>query len=335
MVAFPRLILSKAHLLTLLIVIGSFTFLLSACGEQEKSYNLGVLIDSNAFLPKVDGLKDGLKALDYIEGKNITFQVLNITGLSPDQQQAALKDFAAKNYNAYWATSGAAASLLQPFVSNQPVIVAGMANPVARGLVKNTEQPGTNVTGIDSLDTELTLKRLEILLSIDPTLRKAYLIYDATSKADIGYLDPIRTKASQLGVNLLEKPIPSLQASADIVGQFKASEAPAIIMVGISLFNNNLDLNALKTVVTREKLLLVGGERFNLDVGAIFSYGSPYTALGHQSAYYVDKVLHGSNPAEMTLLQPDKLELILNQKLADQFGLKYPTPVFEAADQVV
>ena len=335
MFASTRLTHSKAHLVYLLIVIWGFTLLLSACGEQAKSYNLGVLIDSNSLLPKVDGLKDGLKALSYTEGQNINFQVLNISGFSQDQQQAALKDFAARNYNAYWVASGPAAALLQPFISNQPIIVAGVADPVAQGVVKNTEQPGTNVTGIDSLNTELTLKRIEILLSIDPTIRKAYLVYDATNKADTAYLAPIRAKASQLGVTLLEKPIPSFQASADIVAQFKASEAPAVIMVGVALFNKNMDLNALKSVVTREKLLLVGGERFNLDVGAIFSYGSPYTALGRQSAYYVDKILHGSNPAGMPLLQPDKLELILNQKLADQFGRKFPTPVFESADQIV
>jgi putative ABC transport system substrate-binding protein len=176
---------------------------------------------------------------------------------------------------------------------------------------------------------------MELLLLLAPTIRKVYFVYDSTAQPDTSSLDKLRAKASQLGISLLEKPVAPQQASSDIISQFKASEAQAILMEGGNLFNNKQALDNLKSVVMREQLLMIGSERFTLDEGAIFSYGSPYSSLGYQSAPYVDKVLHGSNPAVMPVSQPDKLELILNKKLADQFNRKIPAKLFDGADEII
>ena len=332
MVARPKPLVWAITLPVLLV----FNLVLSACGEQNQVYDLGIYLDSPFISPKVDGLKEGLKALGYSEGSVIRYQIFDPKNIPPDQLPAKLKEFVAKGYSAYWTSSNQGAlGLTQAGLNNKPLIVAGFTNPVQSGLIKNYYQPATNLNGVDSLSTELTLNRLNLLLSFDPSIRKIYLLYDATSQADIKYLETLRAEASRLGIAFLEKPVPNKTASKEIISQLKASEASAILTVGDTVLEDKLDLDLLKTVVTNEKMVLVGPDRSELDYGALFSYGSDFTGLGRQSAAYVDRVFHGLNPATMPLLQPTQLELVLNQKFALQIGRKFSDEEVVTADEVI
>lgn len=312
-----------------------FNVLLSACGEQNQVYDLGIYLDSPFINPKVQGLKDGLKALGYSEGSTIRYQIFDPNNISQDQLPAKLKEFATRGYPVYWTSSNQGALELTQAGLNKPLIVAGLTNPVQSGLIKNYYQPATNLNGVDSLNTELTLNRLNLLLSFDPSIRKVYLLYDAGSPSDIKYLETLRAEASRLGIALLEKPVQNKAASKEILSQLKASEASAILTVGDTVFEDKLDLDLLKSVVTNEKLVLVGLDRSDLDFGALFSYGSDFTGLGRQSAAYVDRIFHGVNPATMPLLQPTQLELVLNQKLAIQIERKFSDEEVATADEVI
>jgi putative ABC transport system substrate-binding protein len=91
----------------------------------------------------------------------------------------------------------------------------------------------------------------------------------------------------------------------------------------------------LKLVVTNEKLILVGLDRFDLDFGALFSYGNDFKGVGRQSAAYIDRVFHGANIAKMPVLQPTQLELVLNQKIAIQIGYKFSNDEIATADESI
>lgn len=327
---------SRRVSLPLALVLGLvLTLVLSGCGELNQSYEVGVYLDAPFAGPKVEGLKQGLKALGYSEGSTLRFQLFDPSQVPQDQLNNKLQEFAAKGYPVYWTSSNQGALALNQAGLAKPLIVAGLTNPVQTGLVKNYYRPATNLNGVDSLNTELTLNRLNLLLSFDPSIRKVYLLYDATSPADVNYLPTLRAEAARLGIALLEKPLQTKAASKDMVSQLKASEASAILTLGDSVFEDKLDLVALKSVVTQEKLVLVGLDRTGLDFGALFSYGTDFNGLGRQSAAYVDRVLHGVSPATMPLLQPTQLELVLNQKLAIQIGRKFSDEEVATADDVI
>jgi putative tryptophan/tyrosine transport system substrate-binding protein len=332
-VLFPKLNLFRLSLLLMLSLI--LSLMLSACGEQEQVYDLGLVVNTSNQQLKIDGLKAGLKALGYIEGKNIRYHTVNIDDLAPAQEAAILAQLVASNYQAYWTLGNEGATKLKQAGIKKPIIVAGLTNPVQNGLIKSYYRPEINLNGVDSLDTELTLNRLNLLLTFDPSIRKIYLLYDSTSSASLSYLEALRPSAASLGVSLLEKPVTSKENSKEVLSQIKASETKAIMLIGGSVLHDKLDTDLLKSTLSSQKMVLVGADRYDLDFGALFSYGANYEALGHQSATYVDRVLHGVDLSELPLLQPTKLELLLNQKVANQIGWKFTAEETATADEVV
>lgn len=320
----------------LAILLLTSSLLLAACGEQDKVYTLGVYLDNTTQASRIDGLKDGLKALGYQEGKNLKIDLVDGSKLSNEQLKSAFKDLFDKNYDAYWATNGSAAELLkQQGYTRQPIVVAGFAEPVARGLIQSPERPGTNMTGVDSINVDLTLKRLGWLLKYDPTISKVYLLYDPNNQSQTSYLEKLRAEASRLKLTLLEKTLSSKAEAKTLLAQLKSSEAPALLTVGLAPISQFMDYNDLNNLVTREKMIVIGGDRNHIDAGALMVYGSTYYALGRQSASYVSKIFLGANPTDLPVLPPERVELVLNQKIADQLGRPFPEVVLSAADEVV
>lgn len=328
----PKFTHTSRSLGLLIALLLSSSLLLSACGEQEKVFEVAIYSQSYPVPDRLAGLKDGLKALAYVEGKNIRFHELDTSTMSPDQGQAALKDLVAKNYDAYWTVNTDGAKSLQS-LTKQPIIVVGDANMVGSGLAQSVARPGANLTGVDRTLTGRSLKQLGWLLKIKPDLRSLYVIYDPKVGPEQELLAQVRTEASRTGFKLVEKQVPAQAALPQFVQQLNAEEAQAILFLDYTvLFSAPKDL---KEVVLREKLIMPGVEIANFEAGALFSYDVTQFALGRQSAVQLDKVLHGTNPATMPIEAPTKLELSLNQKLADQFGLKFPQSVVAAADNVV
>jgi putative tryptophan/tyrosine transport system substrate-binding protein len=325
---------------TALILMLVCALILSACGGEEnnKVYTVGVFVGSQSQISRFDGLKEGLKNLGYQEGKNLRYELLQLPeGLSQEQLQTRLKDFIGKNYDAYWISNGSGAEMLKQAGLNKPAVVSSFADPIERGLVKSLDAPGTNLTGIDSANTELTLKRLGWLNRLNSALRikSVYLLYDDKSSSQVAYLDRIRQLAAQYNFGLVEKTISSPADFKQVVSQFKATEAQAILSVGISSIGSNLDRPTLVNVLEREKLILIGGDRSHLEMGAVLVYGASYFDLGRQSAGLVTRLLRGNNPADIAVQSPNRVELVLNQKVADRLGLKFPEVLLTSADEIL
>lgn len=324
----------KLGLLTLILGV-----LLGACGDgagssDSKVYNVGIHIDavSQIFNTRLDGLKDGMKGLGFVEGKNLNYFVVNTTGMTPEQEAQELAAFAAKNYNVYWVAATATVDKLLKYVTTKPVIAASMPGATLSGLIKSNENPGGNFTGVDNPTIQLSLQRLDLLKELNPNIRAVYLLYIG-NKIEVNYLPQMREHAKILGIKLIENEIKSAAEGSQLVAKFSANEAQAIITMGGAAFS--YIAKDIKEVVLREKLLVGGADRGNLDLGSIFSYGANNYEIGKQSTEYVIKVLYGANPATLPLLYPNKIEFVLNQKIADQIGFKIPASVIAKADEVV
>lgn len=323
---------SRKSLYFLCILFVLINLALTAC-NQEKVYNVGIYNENITVTNRVDGVKEGLKTLGYSEGKNIRYHMLDATTMTAEQQETALKEFATKNYDLYWTPSATAAQNLKKLVGKQPIILAGNIETLKGNAVQSTQRPGSNLTGIDSITTELTANRLKWLTRYDPTIKKVYALFETKNAPQVAYMNILREEAKNLGVTLIEKPVSDRAETKNIVSTFKAEEAQAMLFVSFGLLNSVR--NEVKQIVEKEKLVLVGGEASHFELGALFSYGADNFALGRQSAIYVDKVLNGEDPANLPILNAQKLELSLNQKLADQLGLKFPEVLLNSADKVV
>jgi putative ABC transport system substrate-binding protein len=308
--------------------------LLTACGDtQDKVYNLGVYAEDYNVPDRITGLKDGLKALGYVEGKNLNIQILDVSNLPAEQHATALKDFVAKtNFDAYFTLDTLRAQSLKPLVGNKPIIGGGLDEPVLADLVQSDAQPGTNITGVDDTINQIVLNDLGWMLKINPTIHQVYLLYNPQTPSQKGFLEPIRAEATRLNVQLVEK-AESPQNLIPIVTQLNTTEAQAILILDWSV--PYVATKQLKAAVSSNKFLMNGIEPSNYDVGSAFIYDANNYNIGHQSAAYVDKILHGASPSQLPLLKPEKYQLHLNQKVADQLGFQFPPAVLAAADEVI
>jgi putative tryptophan/tyrosine transport system substrate-binding protein len=333
---FPLSRRKQLYTIGLLLSLILTPLLLSACGDSaSKVYNIAVVFNDQSQDDKLNGLKAGLKSLGYTEGANVRFTRFDavITGKTEEQRKADLKPIVDQNFDLYWVSSGNLAQAFRLLVTDKPIVVAGVSDPVDLGIAQTVNQPGLNVTGVDSYQNELTVTRLNWIKKINPDVNKVYLLYLSIVPSQKKWLEPMRTEAARLGITLIEKGFATTAEGRAMVPTLKASEAQAVLGVGI------VSLQAvraeLKPVVEREKLILAGGEQSNLGDGALFSCGSTYYDMGRQSASYVDKILRGTSPGQLAIQQPDKVELVLNQKLADQLGIKFPEAVLQSADTII
>ena len=83
------------------------------------------------------------------------------------------------------------------------------------------------------------------------------------------------------------------------------------------------------------RLPVVYPEKGYVDEGGLMSYGADYDDLYRKAAHYVDKILKGTKPADLSVQQATKFEFIVNLKAAKQIDLVIPVRVLERANQVI
>jgi putative tryptophan/tyrosine transport system substrate-binding protein len=332
----------KSQLLVFSLLLCLTSLLLTACGGSDsKVYDIAIHLSSASQQPKVDGFKEGMKKLGYVEGTNVRYHEITYAGaLAPNNAsdaKAKFEAFMAKDYNAIWASNQTAARAVKPLLNKRALVVAGMSDPVGGGLIQSISQPGENITGVDSFEYELEVDKLRWITKINPTVQTVYVLYFTAVPNMNAYLTLIRAEAAKLNLKLIEKPMDnSTGTDRDpliFAPKMNAAEGQAVLFIGNAVLTSIGD--TLKPIIEREKLIVAGGVPEHLRFGALFTYSPNLFELGRQSAPYMSKILTGASPATLAVSPPANLSLVLNQKLADQFGIKFSAPVLAAADEVV
>jgi putative ABC transport system substrate-binding protein len=203
---------------------------------------------------------------------------------------------------------------------------------VGAGLVASLARPGGNVTGLASMNDELSGKRLQLLKETLPRLSRVALLWERAS--DAGQLRATETAAKMLHVSTHTVEI---RGANDYEAGFRGAQAAGaqgIIVLASPLFY--ADRARIVQLAARDRLpAMYHHKDFVVDTGGLMSYGADFRDLFRRAATYVDKILKGVNPADLPVQQPTRFELAINMKTAKALGLTIPQSVLFRADQVI
>jgi ABC-type uncharacterized transport system substrate-binding protein len=250
-------------------------------------------------------LREGLRALGYVEGKTIIVELRSAQGRA-DRIPALAAELVQLNVDVLVAGGPEALEAARKATSTIPIVM--VADPVAAGLT-SLARPGGNITGLTAGVPELAGKRLELLRDAVPSLSRVVILRDPIAQP--GTLREAESAARALGLRVQ---VLTVRAPADFEGAFQAAargRAEAVqVTESAMLFAHRAELADL---AARSRLPLVGTFRQSAQAGYLITYGPDMSDLFRRTATYVDKILKGAKPGNLPVERPTKFELVINR----------------------
>ena len=321
------------RLLVVLIVVALFTP--AEAQRPKKIVRIGYLAGASlsANKARVEALRQGLRDLGYVEGKNLAIE-FRFAEVSFERLSAFATELVSLKVDVI-VTVGATATLAAKEATKTiPIVMAQESDPLGSGFIANLAHPGANITGLSTLSPEVSGKRLEFLKEIVPRLSRVAVF--GTLAAVGGASEYLRQTELAAGAFKLQLRYLDLQESKDIEVAFRAAKtahADAALMFGGNVLNSHRT-QIVELAATNRLPATYNAPEF-VEAGGLMSYGASIPHLHYRAATYVDKILKGAKPANLPVEQPTKFEFIINLKAAKQIGLTIPQSVLYKADKVI
>jgi putative ABC transport system substrate-binding protein len=307
---------------------------LIAGAQQKPMPVIGYLgsASAEAFAPLVAAFREGLKEAGYVEGRNVAIEFAWAAG-QYDKLPALAEDFVRPQVAVIVASGGAVAGLAaKAATSTVPIVLTIGDDPVKYGLVLSFSHPGGNITGITLFIDTLTPKRLEILTEMAPVAPLASVINSRNPNAES------EAKNAQAAAQQLKRDLIVLKASneSEIDAAFAsiAQQPGSAVMIATDpcFFARREQLAAL---AARYGLPAVYFHRGFAVSGGLISYGATITEENRIAGQYTGRILAGEKPGDLPILQPAKIELVVNLKTAAALGVTVPPHLLVRDDEVI
>jgi len=330
--------MKKAAVPILVAVILITVAVVTEAQQPKKVQVIGYLspVDPATDSPRAEGIRLALRELGYIEGQNIAIEYRYAEG-KVDRAPELAAELVRLKVDAI-VVAGGTPSVQSAMNATKtiPIVMMGQgSDPVRAGLVESLARPGGNVTGLTALGRELGGKRLELLKEAIPKLSRVAVLYDPAnppSLHEVKELLPADARALKLTIQPWE-----IRAVDDFEKVFAAlnkqrPDGLYVVTAGPVMRPNE---KRIAGFALKSRLPSVYDSRGYVEAGGLMSYGADFADSYRRVAYYVDRILKGTKPADLPVEQPTKFELVINLKTARQIGLTIPQSVLYRADKVI
>jgi ABC-type uncharacterized transport system substrate-binding protein len=279
-----------------------------------------------------EAFRQGLRELGYVEGKNIVIESRYAEG-KLDRLPGLAAELARLKVDVIVTTGPSATRAAKEANVAIPIVMSVDIDPVGSGFVASLARPGGNITGLSSLSSELSGKRLELLKEIVPGLARVAVLGTSTVPGNAQALKDTELAARTFKVKLQDLDV--LDAK-DIEAAFRAAGKErsdgVLVLTGRVL---NFHRTQVIDLAVKSRLPAIYNTPEFVEDGGLVSYAANTNDLYRRAATYVDKILKGAKPADLPVEQPKKFELIINLKAAKLIGLTIPPNVLTRADKVI
>lgn len=303
-----------------------------------KIYKIGIIVRGSGYAAAVEGYKKKMEEIGYRQGDNVIYD--QRTATTKEELAVAVQELAAGGadlIHTYSTPATQAAYLGTKDLANPiPVVFGSMGDPLISGVVKDTRRPGTNVTGVASLSTQLTGRRLELLKRVKPGARRVAMPHTAPELGDVAADKSVviaQETADKLDIKLLLFPVESSGDNQVAAKKITRDLADGIVVGGDSLVWSGLDAYIARALA--EKLPLAAFDINQVARGALIGFGPDYRVSGEQSALISHKILRGKPPGVIPVEVPQKLILAVNLNTAKAIGLEVPQEILQEADIII
>ena len=275
--------------------------------------------------------RQALRDLKYLENQNLVLESRWAAG-KREQLPVLAAELVRLNVDIIVASGLSAVQAAKNATRTVPIVMAGSPDPVAFELVANLARPGGNVTGLaDSPGRDLEGKRLELLKETVPRMSRVAVILDSASRLDIA---PTKDAAHALGLALILSPETATPTEFHNSFSLIAREGAQAVYAPETPINvRHGDL--IVDLAIKYRLPTMFGSRDFVEHGGLMSYGPKFSEIFRRAAFYVDRILKGTKPADLPVEQPSVFELVINLKTAKRIGLTIPPNVLVRADGVI
>lgn len=303
---------------------------------QERIYRVGYLSWQDAgtyYDVTLRGFLEGLRIEGFVEGKNLQV-VLRSASNNADRFKPMANDLARIPVDLYFAPATAMATAAWYADKKTPIVIATIMDPVELKFVHSLARPGTRVTGVTTMNQELTVKRLQLLMEMVPGLKRVGVVVDeAMREACSQEMDHALKAAKQLGLTIVAVHIDKPELLDAGFKKLVDAKVQAVTSTLLST-RNNLEKEYAEAAL-KHRLPSMFEQEIGARYGGLMSYGPDFEDVFRRAGRYAGRVLKGANPAELAMEEPREFRMVLNLKTARELGIAVPPAVRLRADEVI
>jgi ABC-type uncharacterized transport system substrate-binding protein len=286
-----------------------------------------------AFASRVAAFRQGLGETGYAEGRNVAIEFRWAEGRH-DRLPGLAAELVARQVAVIVAPGGAPAALAAKSATTSiPIVFEMGADPIAIGLVASLARPGGNLTGVSSLNVEVTPKRLEILHEAIPTGAVVAVLLNPTSPTADSQFKQLQEAARTLALQLHVLHASSEGDFDKVFATLLQLRPKGLVVASDTFFATHSE--QLAALTARHALPAIHQSRDFALAGGLMSYGGSFVESHRQAGVYTGRILKGDKPAVLPVQQVTKVELLINLKTAKALGVTFPLALSGRADQVI
>src|SRR5262249_3300931 len=277
--------------------------------------------------------RQGLRDVGYSEGPNVAFKYRGADG-HYDRLPALANELVRERVSVIVTLGGGLAALAAKAATTSiPIVFIVGGDPVAIGLVPNMNRPGGNITGVNSILTDLAQKRLGLLHELLPGAATIAVLINPSGLLSVEEEENVENAAHAIG-----RKTKVLQAATEAqldtaMATLRQLQADALLVATDPFFFTHAQ--QIIALASRYAVPALYFRREFAANGGLVSYGSDAAELYRVVGVYAGRILKGEKPGDLPVQTPTKFELVINLKTAKALGIDVPPTLLARADEVI